>query len=52
MDIQTTQTIVVIVVAIVVWAISKRVFKLPECYWPYRIYVIVVVALWVVFQVL
>lgn len=46
------QDVIVLIVAIFALAISKKVFKFPECYWPYRIYVLVVVALWGVYSFL
>lgn len=47
--VQNVLSAVVIIVAIFALAISKKVF--PSCYWPYRIYVIVVVVLWAICQV-
>lgn len=48
---QKALSITVVIVAIFALAISKKVFKFPSCYWPYRIYVIVLVVLWAISQV-
>lgn len=51
MCLQGILSIAVVIVAIFALAISKKVFKFPSCYWPYRIYVIVLVVLWAISQV-
>lgn len=47
---QKALSIAVVIVAIFALAISKKVFTFPSCYWPYRIYVIVLFVLWAISQ--
>ena len=50
-NLQKALAIVVIAVATLALIFSKKIFKFPSCYWPYRIYVILVVVLWAISQV-
>lgn len=50
-DSQAVLSITVVIVAIFALSISKKVFKFPSCYWPYRIYVVVVAVLWAISQI-
>lgn len=51
MGTQKALAIAVIVIAALALIFSKKIFKFPECYWSYRIYVIIVFVLWAVSQV-